>query len=76
MTQKTATRPTERGSGEPGQESVTVNFKNTTARCLRQLVKVALPYIAAIITSTRFTARKSLFLDRLIIMAEGGRHDI
>jgi len=59
----------------PGQDG-TEYSKDTTAWCRRQLVKVALPYIAAIVTSTRFTARKSCFLDRLIIMAEGGGHDI
>jgi hypothetical protein len=76
MTQETATRTTKGKSDGPGQESITVYKNNTTAWCRRQLVKVALPYIAAIVTSTRFTARKSCFLDRLIIMAEGGEHDI
>jgi hypothetical protein len=47
-------------------------FKDTTMWCNRQFLKFTLPYIAAIITSTRYTARKSCFLDRLIIMAEGG----
>jgi hypothetical protein len=47
-------------------------FKDTTAWCKRQLVKIALPWIAAIITSTRYTDRKSRFLDRLLVMAEGG----
>ncbi|WP_289019570.1 hypothetical protein [Desulfobacter postgatei] len=72
MTPKTDTRRAE-GNGAPGQESVTVNGNSTTAWCSRQLVKIAPPWIAAIITSTHFTARKSLFLDRLIIMAGGGR---
>ncbi|MCF8077153.1 MAG: hypothetical protein K9K63_06090 [Desulfotignum sp.] len=59
---------------EPGQGK-TDYLKDTTAWCLRQLVKIALPWIAGVITSTRFTARKSCFLDRLIIMAEGGGND-
>jgi hypothetical protein len=75
MTAKT-TAPATVGVGDQGQESVSFNRNDTTAWCLRQLVKVALPYIAAIITSTWFTARKSCFLDRLIIMAEGGGDDI
>ena len=58
----------------PGQDG-TEYSKDTTAWCLRQLVKIALPYIAGVITSTRFTARKSCFLDRLIVMAEGGDDD-
>jgi hypothetical protein len=64
-----------KGGSEPGRESVTVNQNNITARYSRQLVKTALPYIAAIVTSTRFTARKSCFLDRLLVMAEGGGDD-
>jgi hypothetical protein len=59
----------------PGQDR-TDYLKNTTAWCLRQAVKITLPYIACAITSTRFTARKSCFLDRLMVMAEGGGDDI
>jgi hypothetical protein len=59
----------------PGQKMVDC-LKNTTAWCLRQAVKIALPWIAAVITSTRFTARKSCFLDRLLVMAEGGSDDL
>ena len=50
--------------------------KDITTVCMRQLVKIALPWIAAIITNTRFTARKSRFLDRLLVMAEGGGDDV
>lgn len=77
MTAKKQTPGAVRGKDDdrPGQDG-TENIKDITAWCFRQLVKVALPYIAAIVTSTRFTARKSLFLDRLIIMAEGGGDDI
>jgi len=50
--------------------------KDTTMWLFRQAVKITLPYIAAIITSTRYTARKSCFLDRLIVMAEGGSDDL
>jgi hypothetical protein len=59
---------------EPGQGK-TDYLNDTTAWCFRQLVKIALPWIAAIITSTRFTARKSLFLDKLMVLAEGGGDD-
>ncbi len=59
----------------PGQEVVDC-LKNTTAWLSRQAVKIALPYIAAIITKTRFTARKSCFLDRLLVMAEGVSYDL
>jgi hypothetical protein len=62
-------------SGDQPGQGKTDYLKDTTAWCLRQLVKIALPYIAAIVTSTRFTARKSLFLDRLMVLAEGGGHD-
>lgn len=65
----------DKGGSEPGRESVSFNRNNTIAWLCRQLVKIALPWIAAVITSTRFTARKSLFLDRLLVLAEGGRHD-
>jgi hypothetical protein len=75
MGQKATTRRAEGKGGEPGQKSVTINQKNTTAWCSRQLVKIALSYIAAIITSTKFTARKSLFLDKLMVLAEGGGDD-
>jgi hypothetical protein len=63
-----------KGGSKPGRNQ-TDYLKYTTAWCLRQLVKIALPYIAAIITSTRFTARKSCFLDRLLMLAEGGGDD-
>jgi hypothetical protein len=56
----------------PGQKRY---LESNTVWCFRQLVKIALPYIAAIITSTRYSDRKSLFLDRLMVLAEGGGHD-
>jgi hypothetical protein len=61
-----------------GQENRADNSygKYTTAWLYRQAAKITLPYIAGAITSTKFTARKSLFLDRLTIMAEGGSDDI
>jgi hypothetical protein len=58
----------------PGQKNQL--SQSTIKRYIRQLVSAALPYIAAIITSTRYTARKSCFLDRLIVMAEGGSDDL
>ena len=58
----------------PGREVVDC-LKNTTKWCLRQLVKITLPYIATVVISTKFTARKSCFLDRLIVLAEGGLND-
>lgn len=75
MTPKTATRATLR-EDNPGQNPVTDNKNSTTLWLSRQVIKTTLPYIAAIITSTRFTARKSLLLDRLLTTAEGGSHDI
>ena len=75
MAAKTAARRAEGKGGEPGQKSVTVNQNNTTAWFLRQFLKIALPWIAAAITSTRFTDRKSRFLDRLIVLAERGDDD-
>jgi hypothetical protein len=74
MTAKTTT-PATVGVDDRGQESVTFNQNSTTAWHLRQLVKIALPWIAAIVTSTRYTDRKSRFLDRLLVLAEGGRYD-
>jgi hypothetical protein len=59
----------------PGHEKNQLT-KSTTMWLFRQAVKITLPYIAAIITSTRYTARKSCFLDRLIVMAEGGSDDL
>jgi hypothetical protein len=58
-------------AGQPGQDGIGC-LESTTAWCLRQAVKIALPYIATVVTSTRFTARKSCFLDQLLVMAEGG----
>jgi hypothetical protein len=62
-------------SGDQPGRGKTDYLIDTTAWCFRQLVKFALPYIAAIITSTRYSDRKSLFLDRLMVLAEGGGHD-
>jgi hypothetical protein len=70
MTPKTATPAAM--AGQPGQDR-TEYLKNTTAWCLRQAVKIALPWIAAIVTHTKFTTRKSLFLDKLMVLSEGGQ---
>jgi hypothetical protein len=76
MTAKKQTPGAVRGKDDdrPGQDG-TDYLRDTTACHLRQLVKIALPYISAIVTSTRYTDRKSRFLDRLLVLAEGGRHD-
>ena len=64
------------GADTPGKgRELRECLKDTTAWCFRQLVKIALPWIAGVITSTRFTARKSCFLDQLLVMAEGGGYD-
>jgi hypothetical protein len=62
-------------AGQPGQDGIGC-LESTTAWCLRQAAKFALPWIAAIVTHTKFTARKSLFLDRLMVLAGGGGDDI
>lgn len=73
MAAKTAARRAEGKGGEPGQKSVTFNQNITTARRFRQFVKIALPWIATVITSIGFNGRKSLFLDKLMVLVEGGR---
>jgi hypothetical protein len=73
MSRKTETRPTV-GSGGPGQESVTVDKNNTITWCIRQLVKFTLPWIAAAVTAFFSPSGKAgRFLDRLNVLAEGGR---
>jgi hypothetical protein len=62
-------------SGDQPGQGKTDYLKDTTAWCLRQFLKIALPWVAVIVISTRYTNRKSLFLDRLIIIAEGGGDD-
>jgi hypothetical protein len=48
-------------------------FKDTTAWCKRQLAKLTLPYIAAIVIPFCSPSGKpGRFLDRLNVMAEGG----
>ena len=51
-------------------------FENTTLWCMRQLVKFALPWIAAIIIPFCSPSGKpGRFIDRLSVLAEGGSHD-
>jgi hypothetical protein len=61
-------------AGTPGGDDISfvcANIHRSGDSC--QVLKIALPYIAFIITSTRYTDRKSRFLDMLLVLSEGGR---
>ncbi len=62
-------------AARPGRRKK-IHTKSTTEWLCRQVIKTTLPWIAAILTSTRYTNRKSRFLDRLLVRMEGGGHDL
>jgi hypothetical protein len=52
-------------------------FKDITALCKRQLVRISLPWIAAVVIPFCSPSGKAgRFLDRLNVLAEGGGDDI
>ncbi len=72
-----AMTPATVGVDDQGQEGVTTNQYNTKAWCFRQLVKFALPWIAAAVTAFCSPSGKAgRSLDRLLIFVEGGADEI